>query len=190
MKNFKYLLYIDVLGFSELVKNDYSKIKLLFKKIDELNVHRHNAFQTIVFSDTILIINKESPRNKHDHEYLVMYACEFVQDLMYRCIDLEIQFRAILTYGEFYYEKLENIEAYYGKALINSYYKEKDINSLGLFIDKSILHYNTIFKTALFDKDVHFVYLTQDIEHLCYLYNAENLPLDSSLIDKADEFLT
>ncbi|POY34672.1 hypothetical protein C3K47_19175 [Solitalea longa] len=188
MKNHKYLLYIDILGFADLVKTDYDKIRLLFKKIDELNVHRHNAFQTIVFSDTILILNKIAPRNTHEHEYLVMYACEFAQDLMFRCIDLEIQFRAILTYGDFFYEKLENIEAYHGKALVNAYYKEKDINSLGLFIDKSILQYNTIFKTTQFDKDLDFVFLTQNLERLCYFYDASNIPLDPFLIDQACEF--
>jgi hypothetical protein len=188
MTNLKYLLYIDILGFADLVKTDYDKIRLLFKKIDELNVHRHNAFQTIVFSDTILILNKETPRNTFEHEYLVMYACEFAQDLMFRCIDLEIQFRAILTYGEFFYEKLENIEAYHGKALVNAYYKEKDINSLGLFIDKSILQYNKFFKTTQFDKDLNFVFLTQNLERLCHFYDASHLPLDPFLIDQACEF--
>ncbi len=188
MTDLKYLLYIDILGFADLVKTDYNKIRQLFKKIDELNVHRHNAFQIIVFSDTILIINKQAPRNTDDHEYLVMYACEFAQDLMFRCIGLEIQFRAILTYGEFYYEKLKNIEAYHGKALVNAYYKEKDINCLGLFIDKSILQYNIIFKTIPFDKDLHFVFLTQNLERLCYFYDANHLPLDPFLIDQAGEF--
>ncbi len=189
MTELRYLLYIDILGFAELVKTDYKKIRLLFEKIDELNVHKHNAFQTIVFSDTILISNKQAPRNTDDHEYLVMYACEFAQDLMFRCIDLEIQFRAILTYGEFYYEKLENIEAYHGKALVNAYYKEKEVNSIGLFIDKSILSYNVIFKTVQFDKDLHFVFLTQNIERLCNWYDVANLPLEPSVINQTDEFL-
>ena len=188
MTDLKYLLYIDILGFADLVKTDYNKIRLLFKKIDELNVHRHNAFQTIVFSDTILIINKQAPKNSDNHEYLVMYACEFAQDLMFRCIDLEIQFRAILTYGEFYYEKLENIEAYHGKALVDAYYKEKDINCLGLFIDKSILQYNVIFKTIQFDKDLHFVFLTQNLERLCCFYDAAHLPIDPFFIEQAGEF--
>lgn len=188
MENHKYLLYIDILGFAELVKTDYDKIRILFKTIDELNVHKHNAFQTIVFSDTILILNKKTPRNTYEHEYLVMFACEFVQDLMFRSINLEIQFRAILTYGDFFYEKLENIEAYHGKALVNAYYKEKDINSLGLFIDKNIQGYNKIFKTTQFDKDLDFVFLTQNLERLCYFYDASSLPIDPFIIDQACEF--
>lgn len=188
MTDLKYLLYIDILGFADLVKSDYNRIRKLFKIIDELNVHRHNAFQTIVFSDTILIVNKQAPSNTHEHEYLVMYACEFAQDLMFRCIDLEIQFRAILTYGEFYFEKLENIEAYHGQALVSAYNKEKDINCIGLFIDKSILQYNIIFETTQFDKDLHFVFLTKNLEVLCYIYDPSLLPLDPYIIDQAEEF--
>lgn len=166
MQNNKYLLYIDILGFSDMVKKDYRKITKLFDYINNLNVHRHDAFQTIVFSDTILIFNKDTPISDHDHEYLVMFACEFVQDLMCQSADLEIQFRAILTYGEFFYEHLSNIEAYYGKALVSSYHKENNINGIGLFIDKNILQYNTIFKTTPFDSDLHFVFLMQSMEAL------------------------
>jgi hypothetical protein len=46
--NNKYLLYIDILGFSDMVKNDYMKINKLFDHVNSLNVHRHTAFQTIV----------------------------------------------------------------------------------------------------------------------------------------------
>lgn len=179
----KYLLYIDILGFSDLVKNDYGKIIKLFKSINDLNVHRHEAFQTIVFSDTILIFNLDAPQTKHDHEYIVMFACEFVQDLMCQSVDLEIQFRAILTYGEFSYEHLSNIEAYHGMALVNAYNKEKEVNGIGLFIDKRILEYNTIFKTTPFDKDLDFVYVTQSLESLRSFY--DDTPIPSSLVDEA-----
>lgn len=162
----KYLLYIDILGFSDMVKNDYGKIVKLFDYIDNLNVHRHDAFQTIVFSDTILIFNKETPLSTHDHENIVMFACEFVQDLMCQSVDLEVQFRAILTYGEFSYERLTNIDSYHGIALVNAYNKEKEINGIGLFLDKKIAEYNTIFKTTPFDKDLYFVFVTQSLERL------------------------
>ena len=76
MQNNKYLLYIDILGFSDMVKNDYGKITKLFDYINNLNVHRHGAFQTIVFSDTILIFNKENPISIDDHEYFVMFSID------------------------------------------------------------------------------------------------------------------
>lgn len=187
MKEFKYLLYIDILGFSNLVKNDVGKVKQLFEIIDSLNAHKHNAFKTIVFSDTILIFNTTAPLSKHDHEYLVMFACEFIQDLMFKTIDLDIQFRAILTYDEFYYHDLKNLEAYYGEALVNAYYKEKEINALGLFIDKRINHYNTIFKTSEFDKDLYFVYLLQTIERL-HQFGEFKLPIDKDYVSTSYDF--
>lgn len=186
MENFKYLLYIDILGFSDLAKNEPSKIQKLFSIINELNVHKHSAFQTIVFSDTILIFNKIAPLDTKDHEYLVMYACEFVQDLIFRCLDLKIQFRAILTYDEFHYQKLENIEAYHGKALINAYNKEKEITGMWLYIDKQILKYNTIFKSVEFDKDYNFVFLLQAFERLNF-YDVKNFPIPKQIIQETYE---
>lgn len=180
-KELRYLLYIDILGFSDLVKNDVEKVRILFKIVNDLNVHQHFDFKTIVFSDTILIFNKEVATSQHDHEYLIMYACEFIQDLMFKTIELDIQFRAILTHDEFYYENLDNLEAYYGAALVNAYHKEKEINGLGLFIDKRISKYNLIFKMSEFDKDLNFVYLLQTLEFL-HSFGEFTLPLSSSYV--------
>lgn len=178
----KYLLYIDILGFSELAKTNYSKVKKLFAIIDSLNAHSHGDFQSLVFSDTILIFNKTQPISDHDHEYIVMYACEFAQDLIFRCKSFDIQFRAILTYGEFYYEKLKNIEAYHGETLINAYGKEKSIQGLWLYIDKKIAKYNKIFATESFDKNLDFVFLLQDLERAKAL-GIEQFPVRWELVD-------
>lgn len=187
MTEFRYLLYIDILGFSNLVKEDVAKVKKLFEIIDGLNSHRHGDFKTIVFSDTILIFNKTEPDTKHDHEYFVMYACEFIQDLMFKTLNMDIQFRAILTYDEFYYHDFENLEAYYGLALVRAYYKEKEINAMGLFIDKRINHYNTIFQTSEFDKDLNFVFLLQTIEHL-HQFGEFELPIDAGYVSAGYDF--
>ena len=56
----KYLLYIDVLDFTEIIKS-LSKTEGVFKIIDPLNVHQHNMFKTIVFSDTVLVYNLFEP---------------------------------------------------------------------------------------------------------------------------------
>jgi len=179
----RYLLYIDILGFSELVKTGSDKLHGLFTLIDSLNAHKHGDFQTIVFSDTIIVFNKAIVQNQHDHEYIVMYACEFVQDLLHRCIELEIQFRAILTYGEFQYEKLANIETYHGKALIDCYHKEKNIDAIGLFIDKKILKYNRYFASAQFDIELQFIYLTKSIERL-YKSTGGEFHVDSFTVEQ------
>lgn len=182
MKENKYLLYIDILGFSDLAKTNYNKVKNLFAVIDSLNAHKHGDFQTLVFSDTILIFNKTAPLNSHDHEYIVMYLCEFAQDLIFRCKRLDIQFRAILTYGEFYFEKLKHIDAYHGTALIYAYEKEKNIQGLWLYMDKKIEQYNKIFATHSFDKDLNFVFLLQDLEGARKL-KIDEFPVRWELVD-------
>jgi hypothetical protein len=180
----KYLLYIDILGFSDLVKADPKKIDTIYDALDRLNAHEHNAFKTIIFSDTILVFNITEPRTEEDHHYLVMFSCEFAQDLQKWCIKMNVQFRALLLYGEFYYQQRKNLESYYGAALIKAYLKEKELQPMGLFITKDIAHKNRIYKTVSFDQDVNFVFLTQDMERLSF-YSGGSLPILTALFDDA-----
>ncbi len=160
----KYLLYIDILGFKDAVVNNHNKVEIIYDHINNLNVHNHEAFATIVFSDTILVYNKVDPKNDSEHQYLSMFSCEFAQDLLYRCIGEEIFFRAILDYGEFSHNKLKNIESYYGNSLIKCYMIEKKIQSIGLFITTEAKQYQNIFKMAKFHDDLYFVFLQQNLE--------------------------
>ena len=73
----KYLLYIDILGFADLVNESQADVRRLYKILEGLNCHKHDAFQVIVFSDTILIYNKFDTFLKHEHEYAVMFLIEF-----------------------------------------------------------------------------------------------------------------
>src|SRR6266446_8306921 len=106
----RYLLYIDVLGFKDMVKSSPSKVSQLYKTIDSLNVHRNKVFRTIVFSDTILVYNVVEPLNRFDHASLVMYSCEYFQDLLYKTVESNVHFRAVLRYGEFDHYHLQHIE--------------------------------------------------------------------------------
>lgn len=130
MKMMTYLLYIDILGFSDLVKNDPRKVDRLYNIINELNVHRHHAFKTIIFSDTILVYSPHLSNTERDHNYMSMYCVEFAQDLFYRTWREDVYFRAILDYGEFVHEELANCSKFYGEALINCYNLEKGLPSL------------------------------------------------------------
>ena len=183
----KYLLYIDILGFTELVKKNPAKISALYAAMDRLNVHKHYAFTTIVFSDTILVFNKVDPGNEDEHRYIVMYACEFARDLLMWCINLDIHFRAILLYGDFLYREMENIQSYYGNALIDAFTKEKEIVGMGLFISKNLLSRNKQFKTVSFDADYDFVFLTTLLNEVMF-HSQGVLPMDRSLFDKSWTF--
>jgi hypothetical protein len=61
----RFFLYIDLLGFSELVIKGGS-VQQIHDIIDRLNVHRHHAFTTIAFSDTVLVYNKDNPESLFD----------------------------------------------------------------------------------------------------------------------------
>lgn len=57
----KAFLYIDILGFTNLVTCGSRKVESIFRIIDSLHVHKDIAFQTIVFqtlySFSIKIVN-------------------------------------------------------------------------------------------------------------------------------------
>jgi hypothetical protein len=88
----RYLLYIDILGFSDLVAGSDPKIHDLYEVIASLNVHDHPSFRAIIFSDTILVYNVEGQDTRSDRSYLVMYLCEFAQDLQHRLTAKDIFF--------------------------------------------------------------------------------------------------
>ena len=102
----KYLLYIDLLGFSDLVLKR-GAVSRLYNIINSLNAHKHHAFRTIAFSDTLLVYNTYDPVSEHDRHYIVMFMCEFAQDLFYRLIGRNLYFRAYLTKGEFKVRQLK-----------------------------------------------------------------------------------
>lgn len=184
----KYFLYIDILGFSDLVSKNNKEIDAVYKIIDSLNAHKHDAFKTIVFSDTILVYSKVPIAQPEEHDYVVMYACEFVKDLMYHLAHKNITFRAILTYDDFKHYELDNVECYYGSALVNCYNKESEINGMGLFIDKRINKHNKIFRTTNYDSDLSFVSVFQCLDSLSR-NSGGILPIDDTItIEQTDEY--
>ena len=50
-------LYIDILGFSNLIMNK-KDVGQLYRIIDKAQIHHDSNFVTIVFSDTIIAYNK------------------------------------------------------------------------------------------------------------------------------------
>ena len=162
----RFLLYIDILGFSEMTDREPGKVARTYAILDSLNVHQHNVFKTIVFSDTVLVYNPQPAKSNKEREYLVWYLTEFAEDLHHRLTGQDIFFRAILTAGDFSHYTLENIECFFGRALISAYSREKNIPSIGLFMDKNCLKYNRFFRLEPFDSDTSFVHLNRSIESL------------------------
>ena len=162
----RFLLYIDILGFSEMTKREPRKVARTYAILDSLNVHKHQAFKTIVFSDTVLVFNPTPAKSLDDRQYLVWYLTEFVEDLHHRLTGQDIYFRAVLTAGDFSHYSLKNIDCFFGRALISAYNREKVIPSIGLFMDKSCVKLNKFFRIVPFDDETSFVYLNRAIESL------------------------
>src|SRR5258706_9859405 len=77
----RFLLYIDILGFAQMSRSEPRKVARVYSILDSLNVHRHDMFKTIVFSDTILVYNLQLASSKSERDYLVWYLIEFAEDL-------------------------------------------------------------------------------------------------------------
>jgi hypothetical protein len=162
----RYLLYIDILGFSDLVMKEPSRVEDLYEVIASLEVHNHDAFSTIIFSDTILVYNLVDSSEAQDQVYVIMYLCEFVQDLIYRLAGRDIFFRALITRGNFNHYMLNDIQCYFGQALIDAYQREKTIKCVGLFIDRKLLNRNPGYLSTKYNDQTSFVFLTQNLERV------------------------
>lgn len=172
----RFLLYIDILNFSNLVAQK-GKVEEVYEIINRLHVHRHDVFNTIIFSDTILVYNRVHPRGLEEVRYIVMFLCEFAQDLFYRLIGRDIHFRAYITCGDFAHYPMENIkDVFYGEALIEAYHAEKKIQGTGLFMSTLVAPYSDIFKTVRFNRSCRFVYIMQTLQR--YSARKQDYPLD------------
>jgi len=161
----RYFLYIDILGFADLVMNAPERIVDLYEIISSLNALRHESFGTIVFSDTILVYPKfERGVGRRADAYFIMYLCEFVQDLMHRLRNKDIYFRAILTQGKFTHYFLDDVPCFYGPALVDAYKSEKQVKAVGLFMDRRCTSRSEVFRTQPFNDRYDFVYLWQSLE--------------------------
>ena len=180
----KFLLYIDILGFREILQDRPETIPALFHIIATANIHKHPDFRTVVFSDTIIgytpfCLDEDQP---HD---LVELLCEFCQDLFYRFSPLDVFFRAVITRGEFEHFQLQSSPCFYGAGLIEAHDLEKDVRSIGAFLDVECLELNRRFETSRHDQNLHFIFLTPNIAQLLKLSpdGASPCSLDASEVD-------
>ena len=92
-----------------------------------------------------------------------------------------------MTFGEFNFEQLKNIHAYYGPALIDTYKCEKVLSGFGLFVDKNISNEVVIFHKAHFpdSEKFDFVFLCQSLKNLYSITNGI-LPIDINILTDTD----
>jgi len=186
MKTDRYFLYLDILGFTELVRQKNGEVIVdLYEVIASLNANDHDAFRVVVFSDTVVVYNVNGGDAPEDASYLVMFLCEFVKDLLHRLTGRGIHFRAIITHGDFTHFELNGIPCFFGNALVDAHNAEKEIKAIGLFIDNRIVGHCDIFRSRQFNRNYSFVYVTQSLKDPDFM-GSEGFPIAADTIENTE----
>ena len=155
-------LYIDILGFSELIK-EKPRVENLYRILDKATMHSDSNYRCIVFSDTIVAYNVHTNLSASAKTTELMFLIELTQDIFLRLIGTGIFFRAVITEGEFFHSQLTNLQAYFGQALVDAYRSEKSLLGTGLFLDKRLRKYNQVFRFKQHSEKFDYIFLT----HYC-----------------------
>ena len=139
LKNGRYLLFLDILGFSALVEDKspeevYEVIDSAlhsFSRWEELN----QLFKTIYFSDTFLFYQK--PKGYGDWAFLDVYGIGAM--LLSALLAQGIPARGSIVFGEFDVkaDSKNEHQLYFGKALVEAYKTEKIEQWIGITIQPS-----------------------------------------------------
>ncbi len=139
INNGRYLLFLDILGFSELVENKnsddvYDVINSAlssFSRWEELN----KQFKTIYFSDTFLFY--QEPKGYADWAFLDVYGIGAM--LLSAMLAKGIPARGSIVFGEFEVknDSKDRHQLYFGKALIEAHKAEKKEQWIGITIQPS-----------------------------------------------------
>jgi hypothetical protein len=177
----RFLLYIDILGFKELTKNNEGELKILelhqkVRAIQTTYSEFFNLFQFIFFSDTLLVYTKVLP----DDQYTLTHLCEVAKNLCFNFREEEIYFRAILCHGGFSHSQSSGQHFFYGESLITAYESEKSLSAHGLFIHKSIdltaLPFSFEYDSFPFSESLKFLSLCKYTSKLSKL-DLDNMPM-------------
>ncbi|MDH7795810.1 MULTISPECIES: hypothetical protein [unclassified Beijerinckia] len=177
----RFFLYIDILGFRDLIKSGYD-IQSIYDIIDELPAHGTTDFRCMIFSDTVIVFTDHDEWAKRPIEAL-MWLTEYAQFLFYRLISSDVHIRAFITKGFFRYKKLRHFESYYGDALVECYEREKSIKCTGVFLDAKLAPYCKFFDLTQYDARTYYVHVMQhlrDAQAQYRDYPLSGVPLEST----------
>lgn len=138
IKSDRYLLFIDLLGFTNLVKTRdvlevYQIINdamMSFKEWERIN----DSFGVLYFSDSFIFYQKEA--GYHDAYFLDIYAIGGL--ILSALLSKEIPARGVISYGEFFVDNASSDQKiYFGNALLEAFEHEKESNWIGIKILES-----------------------------------------------------
>ncbi len=130
----KYVAFIDVLGFKELVnRRNTNTLETYFNTIREtLELIRNDKknIESLLVSDSTILI---SPDSKEDFKTLL----RAVQTIQSELVKQDIWIRGAISYGEVYFDQESNLIV--GKGLVNAYLLESTAKFPRVIIDTSII---------------------------------------------------
>ncbi len=130
----KYVAYLDVLGFKELVfKRKIEDLEIYFstihKVLDDVKSAKQNI-QSLLVSDSVILI---APNTKEDFKILI----RAVQTIQTALFFKNIWIRGAVSFGEIHFDTKENLIV--GKGLINAYLLEQLAKYPRVIIDPSVI---------------------------------------------------
>lgn len=132
----KYVAFLDVMGFSNLVNNrgnNYDQLESYFTKITEILEKLRDdkaEIQSLLISDSIILI---APKDEQGFIQL-LWAIRRIQSIL---LWKKILLRGAVSYGEIYYNDEKNIIV--GKGFIRAYLLEQEAVYPRVIIDPSII---------------------------------------------------
>ncbi len=130
----KYIAYLDVLGFKDLIYNrKHKEVEIYFNTINdtlnEINVPNSNI-QSLLISDSTILIAPES----NESFKVLLHAVQIIQA---KLIKENIWLRGAITFGEVYVDK--NLNIVVGKGLVDAFLLEQEAVYPRVIIDSSIV---------------------------------------------------
>ena len=183
----RFLLYIDILGFSALSK-DRDRVKDLHEVVASLNLKAQPDFRAIVVSDTILVYNVNEAAARATPSLYISYLSGFASELQVRLLGKDIYFRAVLMLGDFNHYELNGIPFFDGDALVSAHQSVKEVKAIGLFIDTALARSSEVFSTEKFNDEFDFVCTAQGLEQVRNVYGGQ-VPLPRDIVEPADDLL-
>ncbi len=135
-QNGRYLLFIDILGFSELVANKGSEevYRTVTNALDEFDRWEslNGDFRTIYFSDTFIFY--QNSKGYGDWAFLDVYAIGGM--VLSALLAKGIAARGAISFGDFEVmpDNSNKRQVYFGAALIEAYLAEQKENWIGISI--------------------------------------------------------
>lgn len=130
----KYVAYIDVLGFKNLVSGGSVKeLESYFTKIlevlDKLRAEK-SRIESFLISDAIILISPQDPQGLRD----IILATRRIQSAL---LWQKILLRGAISYGQVFYDKMNNIIV--GQGFVKAYLLEQEAVHPRVLLDPSII---------------------------------------------------